>query len=357
MDTDFEKQVERPVAVLGDGSFGTAIANILAENTNVLLYSRSDERVSEMRETRKRRDMALHPNITPLSDLKEVVSRCEVLFPIVPSSNFRALMQDLSSYLKPYHILIHGTKGLDIQLPEGQTLENTELLDRNQVLTMSEVIKQETIAIRIGCLAGPNLAKELLAGHPAATVVASHFDEVIKFGQQYLKNDRFQVYGNSDLIGIELAGVLKNIIALASGALHGLGFGENAKGMLVSRGMIEIIYLGRALGGNTTAFLGLAGIGDLVATSNSQLSRNFSVGFKLAQGQNLQEILTEMEEVAEGVNTVKVMYKLSQKHRIVAPITQTLYQILFEGMTVRDGLQKLMRFPLNVDIEFLKELD
>lgn len=346
----------KPVGVLGAGSFGTAVANILAQNTKVLLYTRSQERVQNLEQTRSSRGISLAKNIEIISDLEEVVSRCELLFPVIPSSGFRDLMKDLNAYLRPYHILIHGTKGLDIQLEDGLELESVKSLSRNQVLTMSEVIKEETIAIRIGCLAGPNLAKELSSGQPAATVVASHFNEVIKFGQRYLKNDRFQVYGNSDLVGIELAGVLKNIIAIASGALHGLGFGENARGLLISRGLIEIIYLGKALGGNTSAFLGLAGIGDLVTTSNSSLSRNFSVGEKLANGLDLEEILKEMEEVAEGINTVRIVSKLAKHYDVKAPITNTLYNVLFNGMTVKEGLGYLMSYPMSTDIAFLKDI-
>ncbi|NJM26551.1 MAG: glycerol 3-phosphate dehydrogenase, partial [Bacteroidia bacterium] len=187
----------------------------------------------------------------------------------------------------------------------------------------------------------------------AATVIASHFNEVISVGKRMLRNDRFQVYGNNDLVGVELAGVLKNIIAIASGALFGMGYGDNAKGLLVSRGMVEMIYLGKALGGNTKAFLGVAGVGDLVTTCNSSLSRNFQVGYKLAKGKTLNEILEETDEVAEGINTVQILKKCADYYKVRAPITATLYKVFFEDLTVKEALNYLMRYPLNIDIDFL----
>jgi glycerol-3-phosphate dehydrogenase (NAD(P)+) len=297
----------------------------------------------------------MHDNITPTNDLAMMAGQCDVIFPIVPSAHFRSMMRQISSHIHPYHILIHGTKGLDVTLPEGQTIDTMQTLDRSMVKTMSEVIVEESVAVRVGCLAGPNLSKELEEGHPAATVIASHFNEVINIGKRLLRNENFQVYENNDVVGVELAGVLKNVIAIAAGALSGMGYGENAKGLLVSRGMVEMVYLGRALGGNTKAFLGIAGIGDLVTTCNSSLSRNFSVGFRLAKGESLKEILASTDEIAEGINTVKIAKKCADHYKVRAPITTMLYQVLFEDMTVKKALEYLMRYPLNIDIDFLGE--
>ena len=340
------------VGVVGAGSFGCAVANILAENVPVLLYARNPEAVDQIQADQKSRNIELHKNVTGTGDLEMLASKCEVIFPVVPSASFRSMISDISLYLKPYHVLIHGTKGFEVQL-NGTSLDQTKTLQREQVYTMSELIRHESLAVRVGCLAGPNLAKEIHEMQPAATVVASHFDEVIKLGQKLLKNDRFGVFGNNDLIGVELCGVLKNIIAIGAGAINGLGFGENTKGLLVSRGMVEMIYLGKALGGNVEAFLGLAGVGDLVATCSSNLSRNFTLGYRLAQGETLQDILNSMEEVAEGVNTIKIAKKLADNYRIRAPITNTLHQVLFEDMSVEEGLQQLMKYPFNQDIDFL----
>ncbi len=344
---------EKPVGVIGAGNFGTVIANLLAQNRHVLLYARDEKVVRHIQHKKENRGYQIHTNVTAVHDLREVAERCDVIFPMVPSQHFRQMMRKLSPYLHPYHVLIHGTKGFDIKLPKGQTIESVETLNRNQVKTMSEVIREESVVVRIGCLAGPNLSKELAQRQPAATVVASPFDEVIQIGKRLLRNERFQVYENHDIVGVEIAGVLKNVIAIASGALSGLGYGENAKGLLVSRGAVEMVYLGRALGGDVKAFLGVAGIGDLVTTCNSPMSRNFTVGYRLAKGEKLNHILADMGEIAEGVYTVQIAKKCADFYKIRALITDRLYRVLFEGTTVEEALEFLMRFPLSADIDFI----
>lgn len=344
---------DKPVGVIGAGNFGSAVANLLAPRRKVLLYARDENVIREIHTKGEHRGHKMHPHVQPVNDFEHLAGACDVIFPIVPSAHFRGMMRQLSEYLHPYHILIHGTKGFDIQLPEGETVDSMQTLHRGHVKTMSEVITEESVVVRVGCLAGPNLSRELAAGQPAATVVASQFHEVIQLGKRLLRNDHFQVYGNNDLVGVELAGVLKNIIAIAAGALSGMGYGENAKGLLVSRGMVEMIYLGRALGGNTKAFLGVAGVGDLVTTCNSSLSRNFNVGFRLANGETLADILASTDEIAEGVNTVQIAKKCADYYNVKAPITATLYKVFFEDLTVKQALQYLMRYPLNVDIDFL----
>ncbi len=343
----------KTVGVIGAGSFGCAVANILAENVDVLLYARNPEVVNEIENYQTSRGITLSNRVKGTNDLETLCNSCEVIFPVVPSSNFRKMILKAAPFLKPYHVLIHGTKGFEVVLEEGQQLDALKTLRRDQVLTMSEVIKKETSVVRIGCLAGPNLAKEINQKQPAATVVASHFNEVINLGQQLLKSDRFRVYGNNDLIGVELCGVLKNIIAIAAGALNGLGYGENTRGMLISRGMVEMIYLGEALGGNVKAFLGLAGVGDLVATCTSKLSRNFSLGYRLAAGEDLNKILNSMEEVAEGVNTIMITKKIAENYRVRAPITNMLHDVLFQGLPLSDALQFLMKYPFIDDIDFI----
>lgn len=344
---------EKPVGVIGAGNFGTVIANLLAINRNVLLYARDEKAVHNINHKKENRGHKIHGNVVATHDLREVAEKCDVIFPMVPSQHFRQMMRKLSPFLHPYHVLIHGTKGFDIKLRKGETIESVPTLSRKQVKTISEVIREESVVVRIGCLAGPNLSKELAQRQPAATVVASPFDEVIQIGKRLLRNERFQVYENRDIVGVEIAGVLKNIIAIASGALSGLGYGENAKGLLVSRGAVEMVYLGRALGGDVKAFLGVAGIGDLVTTCNSPMSRNFTVGYRLAKGEKLEDILTDMGEIAEGVNTVRIAKKCADYYNIRALITDRLYRVLFEGSTVEEALEFLMRFPLSADIDFI----
>jgi glycerol-3-phosphate dehydrogenase (NAD(P)+) len=185
------------VGVVGAGSFGCAVANILAENVQVLLYARSPQVVDQIREEHKARDIVLHENVKGTGDLELMATTCRVIFPVVPSASFRNMISSLSPFLKPDHILIHGTKGFEVQL-NGDSLDQMKTLQRSQVFTMSELIRHESSVVRVGCLAGPNLAKEINEHQPAATVVASHFDEVIKLGQKLLKSDRFGVFGNND---------------------------------------------------------------------------------------------------------------------------------------------------------------
>lgn len=344
---------KKPVGIIGAGSFGLAMANMLARKNEVLLYARRPEAVEYIRSHESYKGKPLNDSIIATNNIQELAERCDVIFPIVPAGNFRQMMKQLAPHLHPYHILIHGTKGLDICMPPEPESGKKRVIDRSCIRTMSEVIREESVVVRIGCLAGPNLATELVQQQPAATVVASHFREVINEGIRLLRNDRFQVYGSADLIGVELCGVLKNIIAIAAGGLSGLGLGENARALLISRGMVEMIYLGRALGGNVQAFIGLAGVGDLVATCSSKLSRNYTVGYRLAQGETLEQILATMEETAEGIQTVKIMTQIADNLKVRAPITQMLYKVLFEGMRVQDALQYLMKYPFNADVDFL----
>lgn len=341
------------IGVIGMGSFGTAIANMLAEKNSVLVYARKEEVVREINETHSTSGRKVHPKILATFDPEEICSRCNILFFMVPSGAYFEVIRRFAPFLYPYHLIIHGTKGLALNLEEGQTLENLEKLKREQILTMSEVILQETVAVRVGCLAGPNISTELILEQPAATVIASHYNEVILEGQRLLRSERFQVYGNSDIIGVELSGVLKNIIAIAAGALAGLGLGENAKGLLISRGMVEMVHLSKALGGSVQSVIGLAGVGDLVTTCNSVHSRNFTVGYRLAKGESLSEILNSMEEVAEGINTIRIINAFIKTVGLRAPITENLYRVLFGDLQIEEALQFLMKYPFSVDVDFV----
>lgn len=342
---------EQPVGVVGAGSFGTAVANILGRRAKVLLYARKPEVARRLAANREQMGQKLHARVEPTNDLARIGQECEVIFPVVPSGSFLSMIRQLAPHLRPYHMLIHGTKGILVSR-EDREGQSPKLLVED-VCTMSQLIRRESLVVRVGCLAGPNLAPELAEEQPAATVVASHFDEVIREGQRLLRTDRFQVYGSRDLLGIELCGVLKNIIAIGAGALRGMGLGENARSLLVSRGLIEMIYLGRLMGANIQPFLGLAGIGDLVATCSSEQSRNFTVGKRLAAGKDIASILEEMDEVAEGVNTTRIMRELVRNYPMRAPITETLYKVMWEGLPVEEGLRFLMKSPFNIDIDFM----
>ena len=339
--------------VIGAGSFGTALANILAENGQVLLYARKQATIDSIHLTGQNRNQKIHSNITLTNVLQEVCEKSRLIFPVVPSANFRDMMRVAAPFLQPDHILIHGTKGLNVDLPDGQILKAGEAIDKSHIKTMSNIIREESLVLRMGCLSGPNLATEIAQGQPAATVVASRFEEVVSLGKTALKTDRFRVYGSSEIIGVELAGVFKNMIAIASGIMHGLGWGKNAKAMLITRGLREMIMLGKALGTDISAFFGLAGIGDLIATCLSELSRNFRVGLALTKGDKREHILANIGEVAEGVTTVKIAKGIAAFYNIECPIVEALYQVLYCQQSVEKSINYLMQHKFDADADFL----
>jgi glycerol-3-phosphate dehydrogenase (NAD(P)+) len=342
----------RTVGVIGAGSFGTAISNLLAHNVDVLLYSRNEKTVARINNTRKNFGVEMSGKIRATCDVRELTETCTLIFPVVPSTNFRAMMRRIGPYLRPYHLLIHGTKGFDLRGIDENELEKGAIT-RENVSTMSEVILQESPALRVGCLSGPNLAKEIMEGQPTATVIGSSFDEVIQAGQRVLASEQFHVFGTRDLLGAELAGALKNIIAIGSGILRGKGLGKNIQAMLVTRGLIEMIYFGKAMGSTSRAFLGTAGIGDLVATATSKKSRNFTFGYRLGLGEKQEDIDASMPEAAEGVRTLKIAYHLASYYKLRVPITKMLYEIVFDNFDIDRALHYLITYPYDVDVDFL----
>ena len=340
------------VGVIGTGNFGTALANLLAEKCHrVLLYARSKQKALQLNQTRKNGYYEIAYNVEIITDVSFLAEKCNLIFPIVPSINFREMMKNLSPYLKPYHILIHGTKGFDF----NNTKKSHNLFKESdsQIFTMSEVIRQESSVVRIGCIAGPNLSKEIALKMPAASVIASEFDEVIELGKKCLKSDRFLVFGSNDLISTELCGILKNIIAVGAGTIEGMKLGENAKSLFITRGIVEMVEIAKKMGGKVEPFLGLAGIGDLIATCSSKLSRNYTVGLRLATGEKLNDITYSMREVAEGIKTIDVIHEWSKSNPIRIPITETLYKIMHEKITVEEAHAYMMKVPFTNEIEFL----
>ncbi len=342
-------EYKQPIGVIGAGRFGTTIANLLAENNDVWLYARRKSVVDSINETGFNKSQKIHENVEVTDDLKMLAKQCTLIFPVVPAKSFLTMIRTLAPYLRPDHIMIHGTKGFSIFQGENEDLEN---ISRKQIKTMTELMLEETVVLRVGCLSGPNLAYEIAKGEPAATVIASRFDEVIELGKKVLKSDRFRVYGSHDVLGVELAGVLKNVLAISSGMLTGLGFGENAKAMMITRGLREMVQIGQAMGSDGKAFFGLAGIGDLIATCSSNLSRNFTVGNRLAKGEELNEILEDMEEVVEGIQTTKVAFAISKHFNLQTPIIDSIHSILFQQKSIEKSLEELMTHYLDVDVDY-----
>ncbi|MEM6769919.1 MAG: NAD(P)H-dependent glycerol-3-phosphate dehydrogenase [Bacteroidota bacterium] len=341
-----------PVGIIGAGSFGTAMANLMAHNTDVLVYSRKPALVAQLAKDRYRFGVELHQRVSFTNDFSEIADRCQLIFPIVPSDAFRAMMRQITQYLEPRHVLIHGTKGFDIT---GVSVEDIPQngLDRSQVHTMTDVILQESPVVRVGALTGPNLARELLDGQPSASVVASKFDEVIRRASAVLSSQQLHVFHTHDMLGAELAGVLKNVIALGSGILKGVGLGKNVQAMLITRGLHEMIYFGRALGSDNRAFFGTAGIGDLIATATSKKSRNYTFGYRIGQGESLEEVRATSQELAEGVRTLIITRHLAQGLKLRVPITEMLYRIVFEQFPIDQAMQYLITYPYEVDVDFL----
>ncbi len=343
----------KPVGVIGAGSFGVAIAQLMQSNTDVLLYSRKPEIVESINQQHCRYGGSFSDRVTATNDVQEICERCNLLFPVVPSASFREVIKTLSPFLRPYHLMIHGTKGLDLADVRESDLNAGTMVTRANIRTMSEVIMDETSVVRIGCLSGPNLAAELLEGQPSATLIASRYDEVIGAGQRVLNSKRFHVFGSHEILGAEFAGALKNVIALGSGLLGGRGLGKNIQAMLITRGLSEMIAFGKRLGASNKAFLGTAGVGDLIATATSTNSRNYSYGIRLAQGETPEQINSTIQEVAEGVRTLKIAHRIARSYKLHVPITEMLYRVVFEGFNIDKAIVYLMEYPYNVDVDFL----
>ena len=330
------------VAVLGAGKFGTAVANLVAPNVGrVWLYAHKSEYAAAAQSSRRAADQRLADNIVVTNDLAMVLRSCSVLFPIVPAAKFRGLMRQIAPDLTPNHILIHGTKGLDVA--QGG------LLPGNQVTTMSSVIMQETLVKQVGCLAGPNLSADLVKKHPAVTVIASASQKVISVGAQLLANNWFHVYMASDLLSVEICSVLKNIFAIGAGIIGGMGYQFNTYAFFITMAISEMGDIMTAMGISRSALLGPAGVGDLIATCGSTGSRNYTIGYRLAKGERLTDILTTAKEVSEGVQTVKAIHEFMQADvgqasvdRREASITAAIYRMLFEECPVQEGLARML---------------
>jgi len=337
--------MRKPVGVVGSGSFGL-------KNVDVLLYTRRTETMEDINIKKRYLGYEISDRIRATKSHEDLTSQCDLLFPVVPSKSFRSVMKTMSPMLKPHHIIIHATKGLDAGSISKDRFYNGNF-NRKEIFAMSEVILQETTVLRIGCLSGPNLAKEILSGQPAATVIASPFKEVIRQGQRALSSNLFSVFGSEDLRGAELAGAVKNIIAIGSGMLGGLSMGKNLQAALITRGLREMIQFGETMGANNTTFLGTAGIGDLIATATSEHSRNYTFGRRLAQGESKEMIFKTSGEVIEGVRTLNIVHYLALKEKVTLPIISMLHKIIFEDFPMDKALRRLMTYSYVPDVDFL----
>jgi len=318
------------VAVLGAGAWGTTLSILLAENKHeVTLWSYESEIVPQMREFRENKKylsgFQLLPVIYITDKLEEALKNAELVIFAIPAQFLRDVAHKSVPCINPQALILSASKGIE----ESSLKRPTEIL--------KEYLKND-----IAALSGPNLAKEIARGLIAATVVASSNEKNNQVIQKILSSERFRVYTNTDVIGVELGGSLKNIIAIAAGVADGFGLGDNAKAALLIRGLAEISRLGVSLGAQPQTFMGLSGMGDLITTCQSKLSRNHQVGFALAKGQKLSEILSAMQDVAEGVPTCQAAFKLAKQQKVEMPITGEVYQVLFEGKDPYRALVSLM---------------
>lgn len=319
------------VSVLGAGSFGTTVAHLATRNAPTTLWCRRAETAEEVNaahtNARYLPDHRLHPRLRATASLEEAVSAADVVVMGVPSHGMRSVLSEVARHIRPWVPVVSLAKGLE---PETH-------------LRMTQVIREELPEHRAGALTGPNLAKEIMAGYAAASVVAFEDEDVARRLQGVFHCGRFRVYTNRDVVGCELGGALKNVIAIASGMGDGLGVGDNTRAAVITRGLAELTRLGVAMGGQPATFSGLTGMGDLIATCASRQSRNRHVGEELGRGRTIEEIIEAMDQVAEGVKTTQVVMELGAKHGVDLPITREVYGVLYEGRTAMDAYRGLTR--------------
>ena len=329
------------VAVLGGGSFGTAIANIIAANSHsTYLWMRSPEQAKEC--GLKRENVRYLPGhrlceqLVITSDLAEAVSGSDLVFVSIPSHSFREVTRLIRPLLKADAIVISTAKGIESQ---GFTL-------------MSQILEQELPDHRIGVLSGPNFAKEIVAQQQTGTVIASENSAVISCVQSTLCSETFRVYANKDRYGVELGGALKNIYAIICGMAAALGAGQNTQAMLLTRSLAEMGRFANLMGADPMTFLGLAGMGDLILTCTSNLSRNYRVGYALGEGKPLDEVVNGLGQVAEGVNTLRQVKHKADELGVYMPLVSGLHGVLFENKKIADVARGLMLGEQNYDVEF-----
>ncbi|TBW34450.1 NAD(P)H-dependent glycerol-3-phosphate dehydrogenase [Azotobacter chroococcum] len=331
----------QPIAVLGGGSFGTALANLLAENGHaVRLWMRDPAQAEAIRTQRENprylKEIKVLPGVEPVTDLAATIAGSELIFVVLPSSALRQVLQPVSGLLAG-KMLVSTTKGIEAQ----------------SFKLMSQIIEEIAPQARIGVLSGPNLAREIAEHALTATVIASEDEALCRAVQAVLHGRTFRVYASGDRFGAELGGALKNVYAIMAGMAASLGMGENTKSMLVTRALAEMTRFAVRLGANPMTFLGLAGVGDLIVTCTSPKSRNYQVGYALGQGLSLEEAVARLGEVAEGVNTLRVLKAKAEELGVYMPLVAGLHAILFEGRTLAQVIEALMTGEPKTDVDFI----
>lgn len=336
--------MKQKVAVLGAGSWGTALAMVLVENGHqVKIWGHHADQMKEINEHHTNAhylpDIALPESLVATSSLEECVEEADAVLFVVPTKAIRDVAKQFVSVCKNQPVIIHASKGLE-----------QESFKRISEILLEEIPEEHRKDVVV--LSGPSHAEEV-AVRDVTTITAAAADlACAEYVQKLFSNEYFRVYTNQDVIGVELGAALKNIIALGSGALHGLGYGDNARAAIMTRGLAEMSRLGVALGADPLTFIGLSGVGDLAVTCSSIHSRNFRAGSLLGQGKSLDDILENMGMIVEGVSTTKAAYELSRELNIDMPITETIYKVLYENAKVEDVIRQIMLRDFKSEQEF-----
>ena len=329
------------ISVIGGGSFGTVIANITAENGyHVSFWMRNESQAEQLNLTRENSqylpNYRLNERIVATSDMADAVKGSGLIFVAVPSSSFRQVVRDMVPHISEDTVLVSTTKGI-----ESGSFD-----------MMTQILNQEAPKAKVGVLSGPNLAMEIAKKNPTGTVIASPDEQVRKLVKSVLKSKYFRVYSNNDMFGVELGGSLKNIYAIIAGIAAALGMGHNTNSMLVTRALTEMARFGKELGADPMTFLGLAGVGDLVVTCSSPLSRNYRIGLALGKGTPLEEAVAGLGQVAEGVNTVKLVQEKAEELGVYMPLASGLYKIIYENDSIENIISSFMLSEQALDVEF-----
>lgn len=333
------------VTVLGGGSFGTAIANVIAGNGfDTFLWMRDPERAEQTQSLRQ--NMPYLPGyqlaepLTVTSDLGTAVTGADIIFVAVPSAVFREVVSLARPFMQAGVMVVSTTKGIS----------------RDSFTLMSQILSQELVPsipnIAIGVLSGPNFAREMIQGQITGSVIASVDARLVNRVQDLIGSSKFRIYSSEDCYGVELAGALKNIYAIIVGMTHARQYGSNTTALLMTRALAEMGRFAHALGADPMTFLGLAGVGDLILTCSSTLSRNFRVGYAMGEGKSLTRALKEVRQVVEGVNTLRLVIEKAKALEVSMPLAEALYALLFEGETADSIINQLMLSEHNSDVDF-----
>jgi glycerol-3-phosphate dehydrogenase (NAD(P)+) len=330
---------ELKVALLGGGSWGTTVASLVSRNAPVTLWARNPETVAEINHKHTNETYLpgarLPQRLVATDDIAEAVKSADVIIMGIPSHNFRSVLVEVGNHIRAWVPVISLTKGLELDTG----------------MRMTEVINEVLPGHPVGVLTGPNLAREIMAGQAAASVIAMEDDIIVRELQSLFSSGLFRVYTNSDVIGCELGGVLKNIIAIAVGMGDGQGAGDNTRSALITRGLAEVTRLGVAMGGRAETFAGLAGMGDMIATCTSPQSRNRHVGVELGKGRKMQEIIDEMVMVAEGAKSAPAVMALAKKYNVEMPIAQDVSRVIAAQSSATRAFRGLLRVSAGAESE------